>query len=129
MSKDNQTPLRYGTKLTREQSDKLMTSHGLTDPDKIRAHEINMLIDRKLGIDFPANLRSDLIKEVNKQDSQRVWHIIKGFALFRSPWNSMVIEMVRGYSKFLSRRDIVELLSLPPEQVNDILGNRKDPRA
>lgn len=121
------TLLPYGPKLTREGYEAQIIALHTTESKpastkSVRAKELNLSIDYKLGLDFPASRREQLVQHQAKLDRYFELNLFKG--LLRSPLDPLagpVRACVRAFGNVLSPDELATLLDLDSAKVMELL--------
>lgn len=126
----NATEGDYGPRLTQaEYEHKLVSLQAgrATNPSfeqdrKIRVFELNLMIDYRLGTNFPLDRRQELVAEHRRQSTARLWHAAKGAFTLRGPSAGLTKGVVDGFSRVLSDEDLKAFLELTDDDLQRVRG-------
>lgn len=112
--------ISFGRKISsKEYTQRVFEANGFGEsrvsrsPHEVGKEEMNAMIDRQLGIDFPSERRAAVLAVWAKEDRRHLWRIFKGVA--SKPWAPLAgvyAVTVRAYSRVLSKKEVDALFGL-----------------
>ncbi|QWP76693.1 hypothetical protein J5226_24470 [Lysobacter sp. K5869] len=116
----------FGPKLTRDEYERrIVALHEGAPPlpsdeeeRRARRGELELLIDYRLGQDFPQARRDALWRLQSGLDKRRFWHLLTGLVAHPGdPSAGLAKAQVRAFGEVLDSLELGELLELTPEEL------------
>lgn len=124
--------LSFGPKLTQQQYEKFVIElhsaprpEGLSPKDeeaRKRRIEQHIMVDYRLGMDFPQARRNELWAAKQKWEKKRGWYLILGFLTRPTdPGGALVRSLVRAFGTVLTRQELQAFFDLNDEDAEKVL--------
>lgn len=120
-------PLLHGPKMGLEEYMSKITSIPRPDIEspeqtrEIRHAEISLLIDHKLGVDFPSDRRQDVFDVIDRYDQKHLLHV--AHAVVTKPWDPLSklgSVMAKKLSKVFTSDELEQYLGLSKEDLQKL---------
>jgi hypothetical protein len=121
----------HGTRLTQADYESRIAALHASDPasptreqeQRTREAELSLLIDYKLGVDFPPGRRARLLQEHRSLNRRFLWRLLLSvLAHPRNPSDGLGRTQVRAFARHLDDGELAALLDLSAEDVRRLRG-------
>lgn len=89
----------------------------------LRRAELDLLVDYRLGMEFPPNRRSELWEAQQVLDKRRAWHLLHGIITRPSdPSAAIAAAQVKAFSKVLGPTELRIFFDLREDEIRNLVG-------